>query len=108
MANLPYGWKAWKNNTSAATAGLKFEPQQALFTKEQGLYLIRLLLEQIAEQKSQPREIFLEFDPRQKTQLHQTIKKILPKAAVKFYKDFNNYWRICQITINHEPTSKKL
>ena len=29
-ANLPYGWKAWKNNTSAEAKGLKFEPAIAL------------------------------------------------------------------------------
>ena len=58
IANLPYGWKAWKNNTTTATIGLKFEPQGALFTEEKGLKLIRELLEQIAAKKNQPKLIY--------------------------------------------------
>ncbi len=98
IANLPYGWNQWKNNTSAATIGLKFEPKQALFTKESGLYEIRRLLQQIAERKHLPKLIYLEFDPRQKAELHELIKKYLPKADVKFYKDLNNLWRFAEIT----------
>jgi len=41
LCNLPYGWKAWKNNCSLDTAGLKFEPQIALFTDNHGLGLYK-------------------------------------------------------------------
>jgi release factor glutamine methyltransferase len=98
VANLPYGWQAWKNNTSTETVGLKFEPQQALFTKEHGLYYIRSLLEQIAGQKQQPKSIFLEFDPRQKQELNRVIKKYLPDTRIEFFKDLFGRWRFCQIS----------
>jgi release factor glutamine methyltransferase len=108
VANLPYlptkalakegGLKAWKNNTSTETVGLKFEPQQALFTKEHGLYYIRSLLEQIAGQKQQPKSIFLEFDPRQKQELNRVIKKYLPDTRIEFFKDLFGRWRFCQIS----------
>jgi len=39
IANLPYGWSEWKNNCSMETVGLKFEPKEALFTKENGLMI---------------------------------------------------------------------
>src|SRR3989344_5654087 len=91
IANLPYGWNAWKNNTSAETIGLKFEPQNALFTKEKGLLLIRKFLKQVALMKEKPSLIFLEHDPRQKKALSTIIKKFLPKARIKFHKDFNNF-----------------
>ncbi len=103
VANLPYGWKEWKNNTSAATIGLKFEPKQALFTGKKGLYEISRLLEQISGKTKQPYAVFLEFDPRQKSALEKEIKKILPNAGVRFYKDFNSLWRIAEIIL--QPSS---
>ena len=99
IANLPYGWQAWKNNTSAETVGLKFEPKQALFTGEAGLYQIRRLLQQVAETQSVTKVLFLEFDPRQKLKLGKLINRILPRSRVNFYKDFNGLWRYAQIAI---------
>jgi len=97
VANLPYGWLKWKNNTSAETLGLKFEPKEALFTKENGLFEIRRLLEQISSLKYQPKFIYLEFDPRQKPELSKLIKKILPGYRAEFFKDLNNFWRFVKI-----------
>ena len=107
IANLPYfpsealakegGWSEWKNNTSAATAGLKFEPKGALFASERGLYQIIRLLRQISALKTQPKLVYLEFDPRQKRQLSSEIKKLLPRAEVTFHKDFAGRWRCVEI-----------
>jgi release factor glutamine methyltransferase len=97
VANLPYGWLKWKNNTSSETIGLKFEPKEALFTKENGLFEIRRLLEQISSLKYQPKFIYLEFDPRQKPELSKLIKKILPGYRAEFFKDLNNFWRFVEI-----------
>ncbi|OGF21082.1 protein-(glutamine-N5) methyltransferase, release factor-specific [Candidatus Falkowbacteria bacterium RIFOXYB2_FULL_38_15] len=83
VANLPYGWKEWKNISSAETSGLNFEPQKALFTEENGLYLYRKLFEQI----QLPVTLYLEFDPRQKKDLQKIIKKYLPKYKIKIKKD---------------------
>jgi release factor glutamine methyltransferase len=99
IANLPYGWHGVKNRFSSVKDGLKFEPQRALYTKEKGLFEIRRLLEQITQKKQQPKLVYLEFDPRQKADLQSLIKKYLPKGKVKFYKDFNNFWRYAEIKI---------
>lgn len=90
VANLPYGWKEWKNNTSAETIGLKFEPQQALFTENQGLALYEKLFKQIRSY-SQIRpfvnSIFFEFDPRQTKQIKKLASKILPEYNIEIKKD---------------------
>ncbi len=97
VANLPYGWKEWKNNTTAATVGLKFEPKGALFTGKKGLRLINKLLQQISGLDNKPKFVFLEFDPRQKKDLVKIIKWHLPNAKTKFHKDFNNLWRYAEV-----------
>lgn len=99
IANLPYGWQEWKNNTSADTQGLKFEPKRALFTSERGLYQIRRLLHEVALLKDKPKLLFLEFDPRQKTDLIKIIKKLLPGATAQFHKDYADRWRFAEISI---------
>lgn len=99
VANLPYGWKAWKNNSSIATKGLKFEPQVALFTEENGLKLIRELLEQIPKETIKPKLVYLEFDPRQKQDLAKLIKRTLPSSKATFYKDYAKMWRFVEITL---------
>ena len=58
---------------------------------------IRRLLEQISLRKYQPKLIYLEFDPRQKVDLSKLIKKYFPTRKLKFYKDFNNFWRYIEI-----------
>ncbi len=90
IANLPYGWKQWKNKSSAETIGLKFEPKLALFTSKNGLFLIEELLRQISERKSKPKYVFLEFDPRQSNQIKNLAKKYLPGYETKISKDLSN------------------
>lgn len=100
VANLPYGWGAWKNNSSQESKAIRFEPKLALFTKEEGLYLYRLLLEQINELPHKPHTVFLEFDPRQKKKLAKLIKDTLPKSKRTFHKDLAGLWRYVEITLS--------
>lgn len=115
IANLPYLSSHWTDGFSqsvdynklrpqfiqaqADIAGLKFEPKGALYTSDKGLLLIKRLLQQIANRENKPKLIFLEFDPRQKRELSSAIKKLLPKAEVKFHKDFAGRWRCAEIRI---------
>jgi release factor glutamine methyltransferase len=87
IANLPYGWKQWKNNLSTDTIGLKFEPQEALFTSNRGLFLIKKIIKQVAEKKQKPFLIFLEFDPRQAKQIKNLTKKYLPDFLTNIFMD---------------------
>jgi release factor glutamine methyltransferase len=98
VANLPYGWKQWKNNTSADTIGLKFEPQKALFSKDDGLFLINKLLLQISEIKSRPSLIVLEFDPRQKNTIKKLAKKFMPAYETKIVMDLSKRSRFAMIS----------
>ncbi len=101
-ANLPYGWKDWKNNCSMDTISLKFEPSIALFTEKNGLLLYEKFLKQIAKYKKTYTEsisCFLEFDPRQTTQFKKLIKKYLPNADIKIKKDLSGHNRLAIISI---------
>jgi release factor glutamine methyltransferase len=99
VANLPYGWDVWKKNSSIEAKSLKFEPQRALFTKENGLYLYRLLLQQISKRKNKSIKIFLEFDPRQNSSIQKLIKTALPQAKIKMHRDLANLWRYVEISM---------
>jgi release factor glutamine methyltransferase len=99
IANLPYGWNKWKNNSSMATRGLQFEPAIALFTEKNGLALIEKLLKQIFKLTQKPKVVLLEFDPRQKQELGKMIKRILPKSKSSFTKDLGKHWRIAKIEL---------
>ncbi len=98
VANLPYLAYEWKNNKEKNARGLKFEPQSALYAKKFGLELYIKLFKQISGLRVLPRKIFLEFDPRQKTDLQKIIKKQQPNSTANFYKDLSGKWRVVEIT----------
>ena len=99
VANLPYGWQQWKNNTLAENRGLKFEPPKAIFTKEKGLYLYRRLFQQITKRKQKPRFILGEFDPRQKKYLQKITKEQFPQYQLKIKKDLASLNRIFVLAV---------
>ena len=110
VANLPYGWKEWKNNSSAETAGLKFEPKEALFTGKNGLELYEKLFKQISSlrgvrssdrttKQSLPQAVFVEFDPRQTYDIKKLIRKLLPNGKLKIVKDLSGRNRVAAIYI---------
>jgi len=95
-ANLPYGWKAWKNNTSADTIGLKFEPQSALYTGKNGLELYERLFKQIKKLRTNGCAL-CEFDPRQTSKIKRLIKSELPSASYQIKKDLSGLNRLAII-----------
>jgi len=115
-ANLPYlpaevchrqtkvgGWKEWKNNCSMNSAGLKFEPPQALYTGKYGLELYEKLFRQIHSPSfiNHYSSIILlaEFDPRQTKLLRALIKRTLPHARVQIKKDLAGLDRVAIIKV---------
>lgn len=99
IGNLPYGWKKWKNNTSANTVGLKFEPPQALFTSEEGMYWIKGLLLAVAKKRNKPALMLLEIDPRQREALNKLAKRILPAYEAKVSKDLFGRYRYAALAL---------
>lgn len=98
-ANLPYGWSAWKNNSSTETKSLKFEPQIALFAGKNGLELYEKLLKQLKNTKH-PLTALFEFDPRQTTLLTNLIQTVLPKAKIEIKNDLAGRDRLVIIRLN--------
>ena len=98
LANLPYGWPAWKNNSSLDTIGLKFEPQIALFAKKDGLELYEKLFQQI---KLLPMscQVLCEFDPRQTIMIKKLVKKYLPQAKIQIKKDLCGLNRLLAVNL---------
>ena len=106
-ANLPYGWNSWKNNCSMDTIGLKFEPQIALFTENEGLKIIKNFLKQIKQITNSQKINFnstlfalIEFDPRQTIMLKRLIKKILPIAKFQIKKDLCGCDRLACVSLS--------
>lgn len=103
LANLPYGWLAWKNNCSLDAAGLKFEPSLALFTGENGLDLYKKLFRQIKNltaKLSAACYVLCEFDPRQTAKIKRLAKQKLPEAKCQIKKDLSGLNRLLIITVN--------
>jgi release factor glutamine methyltransferase len=100
-ANLPYGWKEWKNNCSMDTKGLKFEPKIALYTKEKGLKLYREMFRQIQKIRvpNISFHIFCEIDHRQASIIKKMIKQELPQAKIKVKKDLMGLDRLIIIEL---------
>lgn len=99
VANLPYGWQQWKNNTAIDSRGLKFEPPKALFSAERGLAHYHMLFKQIAGWSNQPGYILCEFDPRQTNEITKLAKKIFPAANLIIKKDLAKLNRILLIKL---------
>ncbi|MBI4779392.1 peptide chain release factor N(5)-glutamine methyltransferase [Candidatus Falkowbacteria bacterium] len=113
-ANLPYGWKAWKNNCSMNTVGLKFEPQIALYAGKNGLELYEKLFKQInyliynTKYKIQNTIMLCEIDPRQTAKIKQLVKRELPEATCQIKKDLSGLDRLAIIKSINQSSIKIL
>jgi release factor glutamine methyltransferase len=78
LANLPYVDPTWERSPET-----EYEPSEALFAKDDGLYLIFKLIEQTDKKLHPGGYLFLEADPRQHNQIVTFAKKYnLTKYAV--------------------------
>lgn len=107
LANLPYGWKEWKNNCSLDSAGLKYEPAIALFTGKKGLELYEKLFKQIKKLVNSPNSafnssvfLFLEIDPRQAVLMKILAKKYFPHGKIQIKKDLASLDRLVIIQLD--------
>ena len=88
VANLPYLDINHKNLLeSSETRGLKFEPQQALYSGEDGLDLYRELFLQIAELDNKPKFIVCELGDKQADKFERIVKKSFENCKINFVKD---------------------
>ncbi len=69
---------------------VKYEPENAIFAKEDGLYYYKRILNKIAKLKQKPLLIIFEIGSNQKQELTNYILKVLPNYKYEFTKDLSN------------------
>jgi release factor glutamine methyltransferase len=99
VANLPYLSQEIYSATDPTVK--RFEPRSALLSEKEGLYHYERLLEQIKEITNYGLLVtsYLEFSPEQKLPLQDLVKKIFPKARIRFHKDLSGRWRVVEIIL---------
>jgi release factor glutamine methyltransferase len=97
LANLPYLPPTDQAKMQKQVAD--YEPLNALFAKDDGLELIKLLLQQLKElcAKRTGDLILLEHDPRQASKLLRYATKLFPQARITSERDQNNANRFTRI-----------
>ena len=71
----------------------KYEPQNAIFAKEDGLYFYKIILEKLHNNLNINHLIAFEIDDKQGNKIKELVQKYLPNDCVKIEKDYNNYER---------------
>ncbi|MFH0930119.1 MAG: peptide chain release factor N(5)-glutamine methyltransferase [Candidatus Moraniibacteriota bacterium] len=95
VANLPYvSENIYKQNYK----NLKYEPKKALLSGRRGLQHYKDLFAEIKKILITAHcSLFIEFSPEQKPEIGRIIKKCLPKAKTKFFKDLAGKWRMTEV-----------
>jgi len=97
FANPPY--VAIERIREVQPSVLKYEPKKAILAGKRGLFYIRKFLKEAKDHLKEKGEIFMEFDPFQKSE----IEKILRKQGYKnleFFKDQFKKWRFLKVEKN--------
>lgn len=76
----------------------KYEPQNAIFAENNGLYFYNIILEKIINNLSENYLISFEIGDKQGNFIKEIIKKYLPKAYILIEKDYNNHDRYAFIS----------
>lgn len=97
VANLPY--LPERDRPKMQQQVINYEPLEALFAKEDGLKLIRQLLQELSVffADRHGNAIFLEHDPRQAKTLIKEAQNVFPSATVTTELDQNNAKRFTKI-----------
>ncbi len=97
LSNPPY--IAHEEATLMSRTVLDFEPQQALFAEEDGLYCYRKLAENLPHLMNKPGLIGVEIGYAQGPAVHKLFADAFPEAFVEIVKDINGKDRIlfCEI-----------
>ncbi len=93
LSNPPY-----VSRDEKVSAEVKFEPQVALYLKEN--FFEKLILE--ISQKLKPKGVaFLEIGKGQKTTIKNIVKRIMPASKIEFLKDYSGIDRVVKISNNN-------
>lgn len=95
FANPPY--INLKKKYTVQKSVLNYEPHDALFAKDRGLYYIKRLIKLAPKVLVPEGKMFIEFGAGQKHALEKFVKK--REARWKFSKDQYSRWRVLQISV---------
>ncbi len=99
IANLPYVNEDFKNDLfkKDESKALKFEPEIALWSDDEGLNHYDRLTQEIKEifNKNKKFTIYFEINPEQPNYLTEKIKNYFPNAKIIFKKDLADLDRLC-------------
>ena len=100
IANLPYvanNISNLKSQISKFKSGIYFEPQKAIFAKNNGTKIIKQFLDQAKDKINKNGLILIEVDPRNAKVLQKYTKDIFPKSKVELLKDLAKLDRVIRI-----------
>lgn len=95
LANPPY--ISLKEKSKVQRSVLDFEPKQALFAKDNGLFFIKKFLEQAKNYLATKGVIYMEFGYNQKKEIEKLLKKF-GHQSFEFNKDQFNKWRFVKFS----------
>lgn len=97
LSNPPYIGR--EEATSMSGTVLDFEPHQALFAEEEGLYCYRKLAENLPQLMNKPALIGVEIGYAQGAAVHKLLADAFPQASIEIVEDINGKDRIlfCEI-----------
>lgn len=87
---------------SAVDEKIKYEPQNAIYASENGLYFYRVILEKIKNNLNNPYLIAFEIGDKEGNEIIKIINNNLANAYIKLEKDYNNYERYIFISNKKE------
>ncbi len=79
----------------------KYEPQNAIFAPEDGIYYYRIILEKLHNNLNSNHLIAFEIDDKEGKLIKDLVNKYLPNDKIKIEKDYNNYERYVFISNNN-------
>lgn len=72
---------------------IKYEPQNAIFAEDNGLYFYKVIINKIRNNLKENYLIAFEIGDKEGNDIINIVKEQLPNAYIKLEKDYNNYER---------------
>ena len=72
---------------------IKYEPQNAIYAENNGLYFYDIILNKIKDNLKNNYLIAFEIGDKEGKQIKEIVKKYLPNSKITIEKDYNNYER---------------
>lgn len=97
ISNPPY--VPFNSNVDQKT---KYEPQNAIFAPEDGIYFYKIILERLHNNLNKDYLIAFEIGDKEGNLIKNIVKSFMPEAYVKIEKDYNDFERYIFITNKKE------